>query len=469
MRAGKARGCSAPTRPEAEPFTIVIPPPNVTGSLHIGHALDITLQDVLIRHARLQGKDALWVVGTDHAGIATQMVVERQLERAAAEAHRFQPRGIRRQGLGVEGGERRRDHPPAPPARRVAATGRTSASPWTRASRRPCSRCSSSSTSRGLLYRDKRLVNWDPRLRAPPSPISRSRPSEVPGQILAPQLSARGRQRLHLGRDHAARDDARRHGGRGAPGRTSAIAALVGKQGAAADHRPAGPDHRRRACRSGARLGRGEDHARATISTISRSASAPASRPAEMLNMLDAEAQVDPDRRRADPRRADRPRPVRGAQARRRDARGSGPARARSRTGSIADPLGDRSGVVIEPWLTDQWYVDAETLAKPAIEAVRSGDIRVVPEDAGRRPGSTGWRTSSPGASRASSGGGTGSRPGTTSDGQRLCRRDRGGGAGARPGEGVAICAATPTCSTPGSPPPCGRSRRSAGRSRPRR
>src|SRR3954469_8052301 len=68
-----------PDRPGAEPWTIVNPPPNVTGSLHIGHALDNTLQDVLVRHARLKGKDALWVVGTDHAGIATQMVVERRM------------------------------------------------------------------------------------------------------------------------------------------------------------------------------------------------------------------------------------------------------------------------------------------------------------------------------------------------------------------------------------------------------
>ncbi|MBD0270764.1 MAG: class I tRNA ligase family protein, partial [Acetobacteraceae bacterium] len=59
------------------PFTIMIPPPNVTGSLHIGHALDNTLQDVLIRWRRMQGRDALWQPGTDHAGIATQMVVER--------------------------------------------------------------------------------------------------------------------------------------------------------------------------------------------------------------------------------------------------------------------------------------------------------------------------------------------------------------------------------------------------------
>src|ERR687897_270109 len=76
----EGEGLFRPERPDAEPFTIVIPPPNVTGSLHIGHALDNTLQDILVRHARLQGRDALWVVGTDHAGIATQMGVERQLD-----------------------------------------------------------------------------------------------------------------------------------------------------------------------------------------------------------------------------------------------------------------------------------------------------------------------------------------------------------------------------------------------------
>ena len=73
-------GLFRPERPDATPFTIVNPPPNVTGSLHIGHALDNTLQDIVIRYERLRGKDALWVVGTDHAGIATQMVVERQME-----------------------------------------------------------------------------------------------------------------------------------------------------------------------------------------------------------------------------------------------------------------------------------------------------------------------------------------------------------------------------------------------------
>ena len=83
---------AAGRRPQAPPFTIVIPPPNVTGSLHMGHALNNTLQDILIRHARMRGCDTLWQPGTDHAGIATQMVVERQLARE----------GTTRQQLGRE-------------------------------------------------------------------------------------------------------------------------------------------------------------------------------------------------------------------------------------------------------------------------------------------------------------------------------------------------------------------------------
>src|ERR1700726_510921 len=68
-----------PERRDAKPFTIVIPPPNVTGSLHMGHALNNTLQDILCRFERMRGRDVLWQPGTDHAGIATQAVVERQL------------------------------------------------------------------------------------------------------------------------------------------------------------------------------------------------------------------------------------------------------------------------------------------------------------------------------------------------------------------------------------------------------
>src|SRR5882672_11839678 len=76
-----------PERRDAKPFTIVIPPPNVTGSLHMGHALNNTLQDVLTRYHRMLGEATLWVPGTDHAGIATQNVVERQLQAEGTDRH----------------------------------------------------------------------------------------------------------------------------------------------------------------------------------------------------------------------------------------------------------------------------------------------------------------------------------------------------------------------------------------------
>src|SRR5688500_4209068 len=157
----EGEGLFRPERPEAEPFTIVIPPPNVTGSLHIGHALDNTLQDILVRHARLQGKDALWVVGTDHAGIATQMVVERQLD---AEQKK-------RTDLGRDAF-----------IDRVWEWKRESGGQITQQLRRLGASCDWANErftmdegfskavthvfvelhKRGLLYRDKRLVNWDP-------------------------------------------------------------------------------------------------------------------------------------------------------------------------------------------------------------------------------------------------------------------------------------------------------------------
>src|ERR1700732_80726 len=75
----RSGGFAAEPNSERRPYTIMIPPPNVTGSLHIGHALNNTLQDILVRYQRMRGRDVLWQPGTDHAGIATQMVVERQL------------------------------------------------------------------------------------------------------------------------------------------------------------------------------------------------------------------------------------------------------------------------------------------------------------------------------------------------------------------------------------------------------
>ena len=120
--AGKMRMPSAPAQgsePDAEPFTIVIPPPNVTGSLHMGHALNNTLQDILVRFERMRGKNVLWQPGMDHAGIATQMVVERQLAGAADPAPRHRPRRVRQPGLDMEGESGGIDHQPAEAARRL--------------------------------------------------------------------------------------------------------------------------------------------------------------------------------------------------------------------------------------------------------------------------------------------------------------------------------------------------------------
>ena len=92
-------------QPDGDPYTIVIPPPNITGSLHMGHALNNTLQDVLIRYRRMQGRDALWQPGTDHAGIATQMVVERQL--GARHCRAYRARGNRTRDREIQVAEQR--------------------------------------------------------------------------------------------------------------------------------------------------------------------------------------------------------------------------------------------------------------------------------------------------------------------------------------------------------------------------
>ncbi len=125
--------------PNRQPFTIVIPPPNVTGALHLGHALNNTLQDVLIRWRRMQGYNALWMPGTDHAGIATQAVVERLILAAGKEdPPRPRPRGAGQTHLAMEG-QVRSPHPrPAPAARRQLRLGSARASRSIRSAPGPC-------------------------------------------------------------------------------------------------------------------------------------------------------------------------------------------------------------------------------------------------------------------------------------------------------------------------------------------
>ncbi|HTK72750.1 MAG TPA: class I tRNA ligase family protein, partial [Croceibacterium sp.] len=157
-------GLFRPARPDAPPFTLVNPPPNVTGSLHIGHALDNTLQDVVVRYERLRGKDALWVVGTDHAGIATQMVVERQLE-----LHQDKRTNYSREDFvqkvwewkAESGGQITRQ------LRRLGCSMDWSREQFTMDPHftRAVVKVFVDLYNEGLIYRDKRLVNWDPKLK----------------------------------------------------------------------------------------------------------------------------------------------------------------------------------------------------------------------------------------------------------------------------------------------------------------
>ena len=153
----------AGNRPDAEPFAIMIPPPNITGRLHIGHALNNSLQDILARFERMRGKDVLWQPGTDHAGIATQMIVERELAK----------RQINRVGLGREkflaeiwkwkaesGGAI------VEQLHRLGASADWSRERFTmdEGLSRAVAKVFVELYRQGLIYKDKRLVNWDPRL-----------------------------------------------------------------------------------------------------------------------------------------------------------------------------------------------------------------------------------------------------------------------------------------------------------------
>ena len=163
-RRWESEGLFAPAG-DGPPFCIVIPPPNVTGTLHMGHAFQDTIMDALTRYHRMAGDRTLWQPGTDHAGIATQMVVERQLHRRRQDAPR---RSAARPSSSASGTGRR--NPAARSRARCAAsaprsTGAASASRWTPACRARCSEAFVRLYEEGLIYRGKRLVNWDPVLK----------------------------------------------------------------------------------------------------------------------------------------------------------------------------------------------------------------------------------------------------------------------------------------------------------------
>jgi valyl-tRNA synthetase len=391
----ETKGLFRPERPDAQPYTIVNPPPNVTGSLHIGHALDNTLQDVVIRYERLRGKDALWVVGTDHAGIATQMVVERQLEARQdkrtnysreqfvdkvwewkAESGGTITRQLRRLGCSMDWSREQFTMDPH----------------FTRA----VVKVFVDLYNKGLIYRDKRLVNWDPKLKTAISDLE-VETREVKGGFWHFRYPLADGVKLANGADHIVvattrpetmladmavavnADDPRYKSVIG----KEILQPLTGRR-----FRIVADEHADPELGSGAvKITPGHDF---NDFEVGKRAGI---KPADMLNMFDAEARVVqtadglvPDKYLGLDRFEVRAMIVADMKAAgclvphvTRDKEGN-EVEADFEPRTIQTPFGDRGGVVIEPWLTDQWYVNAEVLAQAPIEAVRSGAVEIVPK-----------------------------------------------------------------------------------------
>ena len=373
----EGNGLFRPARPDAQPFTIVNPPPNVTGSLHIGHALDNTLQDIVIRYERLRGKDALWVVGTDHAGIATQMVVEREMELKQdkrtnysredfvakvwewkAESGGAITRQLRRLGCSMDWSREQFTMDPH----------------FTRA----VVKVFVDLYNEGLIYRDKRLVNWDPRLKTAISDLE-VETREVQGHfwhLKYPLASGEGHISVATTRPEtmladmavAVHPSDERYAALVASGARVRLP-ITGREVPIVADEHADPE-----LGSGAvKITPGHDFNDFEVGKRA------GFKPADMLNMLDAEGRVA--------QTADGSIPVELVGLDRFEARKRVVAMLEEQglvetieDRVIATPFGDRGGVVIEPWLTDQWYVDAEKLAQAPMQAVRDGRIEIVPK-----------------------------------------------------------------------------------------
>ena len=381
-----------PERAGAPPYSIVIPPPNVTGSLHMGHALNNTLQDILARHARMQGKDVLWQPGTDHAGIATQMVVERQLMERQQPGRREMGREKFLQrvwewkaesgGIIVE------------QLKRLGASCDWSRERFTldEGLSRAVVKVFVQLHREGLIYKAKRLVNWDPVLHTAISDLEVLQ-TEVKGHL------------WHFRYPIATLDG--QDSGEFITVATTRPETMLGDT-AVAVH----PEDERYTKLIGRNVrlplvGRLIPIVADEYSDPEKGTGAVKITPAHdfndfevgkrhglrLVNVLDAEARVT----------------LRGNEEFFEGFAASGELdatiesldgldrfKARARVVAMMDergllaeiadnihsvPHGDRSHAVLEPRLTDQWYVDAKTLAQPALAAVRDGRTNFVPKN----------------------------------------------------------------------------------------
>jgi valyl-tRNA synthetase len=354
------------------PFTVMMPPPNVTGSLHMGHAFNATLHDVLTRWNRMRGRDALWQPGLDHAGIATQMVVERQLAE----------KDISRRDLGREKFvEKVWDWKAESGGTIIDQFKHMGVTPdWSRERftmdeglSRAVRKVFVKMHKDGLIYRDKRLVNWDPKLQTAVSDIEVIH-KDIKGKMYHVKYALEdgsGFISIATTRPETILAD----GAIAVHPDDEKYTDLVGKFAVVPICNRVIPivadEYVKADFGSGAvKITAAHDYNDFEVYTRHKDKGIP------LINLMTPDGKMNencPD-----------------------DYIGLDRFEARKKV--IADldeleflekveshthqvPYGDRSGVVIEPYLTDQWYVDAQTLAKPAIEAVETGAMKFVPQN----------------------------------------------------------------------------------------
>ncbi len=396
----ESAGLFRPHRPDAAPYTIVMPPPNVTGALHIGHALDITLQDVLIRYERLRGKDALWVVGTDHAGIATQMVVERQMALTQQKRSDFTRDKFiakvwdwKRESGGTITSQLRRLGASCDWANERFTMDDGFSKAVTKVFVDLYNNKDEDGNPAPLIYRDKRLVNWDPGLKTAISDLE-VETREVNGHFWHFRYPLADGALTADGKDHiivaTTRPETMLADMAVAVNASDARYASLVAAGAKVVLPITGriipiitDDHADPELGSGAvKITPGHDF---NDFEVGRRAGIEAR---DMLMMMSGLGRVyDHYGWSQIPRGFFTTVDDQTIGIDRFDARALVVQKMselglleRVEDRVIQTPFGDRSGVVIEPWLTDQWYVDAKTLAQPAIEAVKSGAIKIVPK-----------------------------------------------------------------------------------------
>ena len=355
----------------ATPYTIMMPPPNVTGSLHMGHALTFTLQDLLIRYHRMAGRDALWQPGTDHAGIATQMVVERQLAE----------KNINRRDLGREGFVEKIWEWKAESGgmihkqlRRLGASA-----DWQRERFTMDDGLSAAVIKtfvqmhrEGLIYRDKRLVNWDPKLMTAISDLEVEQ-IEQKSSMWHIRYRIEGTENEYISIATTRPETMLGDGAVAVNPDDERYQHLIGKMAILPlSNRPIpiiADEY--------AKMDKGSGAVKITPAHDFNDFEVGRRHDLPLINLMTATAAME-----SIPEIPTKYQGLDRYDARRlilADLEAEGMLVQEEILDNVV-PHGDRSGVVIEPWLMDQWYVNAEKLAQPAIKAVEDGRTKFVPE-----------------------------------------------------------------------------------------